>query len=470
MKALILGNNKINPDVAGILAENGIGAEILADISGMVKCSGEPGDYTIITKDGTEHYAAVIITEPPRYTGLTADGETSVCLADEAQTGQLFNPKRLDKILILLDYGEETPEYLAAEAVRLATRLAKSKKDVVFLSKTVKDAYTGGERSYRAARDAGVSFVKYESASVCHDAEADIFTIEANDGVFETKLQSPFLVTAVRGETAGMQAALKKLRLRRSTKDGINDDRFFLHGAMTLRRGIYYLNPALTASGEEQNLKEIMTPLMEDLTAVSADGYVREIIRGMTIPEVDPNKCAFCYSCFRACPHGALDPDNAAAAMKVIEPLCQACGICEAICPGQAISRKGAETAPAAGGKCKIYLCENGAAQAFDETLPLLGDRGRLIDSARIACGGSVGAEMVAGDFKDYDTVVVACCVGDACRHMDGDRRACRQMGRVANALNKAGLGGKRARVLHCSHAMKDVLKDQLTAILEELN
>ncbi|MCL2492426.1 MAG: hydrogenase iron-sulfur subunit [Clostridiales bacterium] len=470
MNALILGNNKINAEAARVLAESGVGAEVLTDVSEILKFSGEPGGYTVVTQDGTARFTSVIVTEPPRYAAVEADGGTSVCLADEAETERLFDPKRRDKILILLDFAEETPEYLAAKAVRLAARLAKDKKDVVFLSKTVKSGYGDGELCDREARNAGVQFVKYEKASVRYDAGEDIFCVEANDGVFEISLRSPFLVTAGFEESGQLKRIAKKLRVRGSTKDGINDDRFFLYSAFTLRRGIYYLNPALTAGDEKQRVKEALQPLMEDMASIGADGYVREIIRGMEIPEVDPNKCAFCYSCYRACPHGALEPDGKASAMKVIEPLCQACAICEAICPAQAISRTGGGPAPAGGGKCKIYLCENGAAEAFDEILPSLGDRGRLIDSVRISCGGSVGAELLTGDFKDYETVIVACCVEDACRHMDGDKRACKQTGRVANLLNKAGLGGKHAHVIHTSLAMKDVMKEQLTHILEESN
>jgi Fe-S-cluster-containing hydrogenase component 2 len=249
-----------------------------------------------------------------------------------------------------------------------------------------------------------------------------------------------------------------------------------MYPAFTTRRGIYYLNPALVMPDKEQSVRQAMPSIIEDMVAIAKDDYPREIIRGWQFPEVDPNKCAFCYSCFRACSHGALEPDLEASSMKVVEPLCQACGTCMAICPGEAIKRKDSAEAPdfakAAGrqtgkGRCKIYCCENGAAQAFESALPSLGGLGQGIACERVACGGSVSTDKLANDFRDYETVIVACCIEDACRHIDGDRRACKQSLRAAELLRKAGLGSRRLEVINVSHAMSDVMKDNILSVLE---
>jgi len=138
-----------------------------------------------------------------------------------------------------------------------------------------------------------------------------------------------------------------------------------------------------------------------------------------------------------------------------------------ALCPGEAIKRKDAVVQGAVKGRSKIYCCENGAAGAVEEVLPSLGECVKAIDVERVACGGSVSADRLAVDFRDYKTVIIACCVEDACRHMDGDRRACKQSLRTAELLQKAGLASRRIEVIKASHVMGAVMKDKILGILE---
>ena len=376
--------------------------------------------------------------------------------------------------MILLDYAEETPEYMTARGIGLAKRLSEKKKDVTFLSKTVKSGFGGSEIRYLEARNSGAAFVKYEKASLSYDEERGKFIIEAGDGVFDLSIATPYVISVKSGETPELEIISKKLRLyKKNKKDknqngGLNDDKFFLYPAFSTRRGVYYVNPALISPDMEQSVRQAVFAITADMAAIKAPGYVKEINRGFNFPEVDPDKCAFCYSCYRACVHGALEPDIGLSAMKVMESECEACGTCIAICPGEAIARKDSRRQPAGKGKYKIYCCENGAAYGFESLRPFLGEYGRIMDSERVACGGSVGADMLANDFKDYETVIVACCVEDACRHMDGEKRACRQVRRAAELLQKAGLAKKRVEIINVSHEMKNLMKDKILNILGE--
>ena len=508
MNVLILGRNAINAELEKNLAGRGIATMVMPDAAEIVKFKGQPGEYAVTTPAGKYSFTSVIITEAPQFEGITVCGGVSINLMNDDETGELLagkppaNLKPDEKIVILLDYAEETPEYITAKAIDLAKRLAERKKEVLVLSKVVKSGYGDNELKYREARNAGVTFVKYGKLALGYDEEADRFRAEANDGVFDITIDTPCLVSVTGKETPELKSISKKLRLYNRQDGRINDDRFFLYPAFTTRRGIYYLNPALVMPDKEQSVKQAIPSIIEDMAAIGDSGYIREIIRdcgtggsALQFPEIDPNKCAFCYSCFRACPHGALEPDLEASAMKVVEPECEACGTCMAICPGEAIKRKAppagkgepAQPAPrdsdeprgglpprrdfaaqpAGRGRCKIYFCENGAAEAFKDALPSLGEYGKTIASERVTCGGSVGTDKLVNDLKNYETVIVACCVEDACRHMEGDRRACKQTLRSAELLRKAGIGNRRVKVIKVSGAMSGVMKDNILSILE---
>jgi NAD-dependent dihydropyrimidine dehydrogenase PreA subunit/coenzyme F420-reducing hydrogenase delta subunit len=490
MKVLILGKSTVNAEIEKILScplslapGESIETAVIQDASQIIKFRGEPGNYTVTTSDGSYSFASVLITEPPRFEGIAAGGGVTLNLMDEGETGKLDSLKTAEKIVILLDYAEETPEYITAKAMDIAKRLAGKKKEVVFLSKTVKSAAGGNELRYREARNSGVAFVKYEKLTLNYDEEADRFKITANDGVFDFNIDTPYVLSAAGSQTPELKTISKKLRLYLKP-DGINDDRFFLYPAFTARQGIYYLNPALVIPGEE-SVRQAALSIMEDMTAAKT---VKD-----RHPEVDKDKCAFCYSCFRACPHGALEPDLEANAMKVVQPLCQNCGACMAICPGEAIRRKEQRTisneqlaisnekTEKTGSEkqsddsketayCKIYCCENGAAAAFEEALPSLGEHAKVIDCEQVACGGSVSTDRLVNDFKEYKTVIVACCHEGSCRHIDGDKRACKQSLRTAELLNKSGLGGRRVEVIRASHASGGVIKENILNILEGTN
>ena len=72
----------------------------------------------------------------------------------------------------------------------------------------------------------------------------------------------------------------------------------------------------------------------------------------LAVAEVDPKKCAVCYTCPRLCPHSAITVELYAekniytipgredkwGAAKVDPAACYGCGICVAECPAKAIT------------------------------------------------------------------------------------------------------------------------------------
>jgi len=298
MRALILGKNAINAEIEKYLSSEGVDTVTIPDVSEIVKINGEPGSFVATTQVGMFGFSAVVITEPPQFAAFTADGETTTNLMDGAETDKLCNLKTSEKIVILLDHGEETGEYIAAEAICQAKRFAEKKKNVVFLSKTVKSGYGGGELRVQEARDAGVSFIKYDSLTLNYDNETGVFNIKASDGVFDLDINTPYVLSAVVEEGAGLKAISKKLRLRTEADGKLLEGRFFLYPAFQAKRGVYYFNPSFVLPDEGQKIGQAMRSIAEDMAALEADGYLAETIRGWQFPEVDTGKCAFCYSCY----------------------------------------------------------------------------------------------------------------------------------------------------------------------------
>ena len=99
-----------------------------------------------------------------------------------------------------------------------------------------------------------------------------------------------------------------------------------------------------------ESLIEARAVVQEVMALLSKGSYTYDL----AVAEVDPKKCAVCYTCPRLCPHAAITVEKygeknvyAAAgtgngtkwgAAKVDPAACYGCGICVAECPARAIT------------------------------------------------------------------------------------------------------------------------------------
>ena len=441
LNVLIIGNSPANGSLAEGLQNAGFAAETLTD-SGAITRVRRCGETYAVRTDEKEYTAsAVIITEPP--------------------DSNLANPEKIKgpaKVVFLLDHASETPEYLTTTALVSAISMKKAKKEVFFLSRFVKAASDGLEELYLEARRTGITFIKYETAEIDFDEEKNSYTIKAFDGLFETIIETPHLVSAEEPDLTALTALAKKLRLTA-------DDTFFLHPGMTTRRGVFYLGSAIINGRDPaESLSKILPSIIAEIKACHTNRHLG------SYAVIDAEKCAFCYTCYRVCAHAALEPDSEAAAMACVKSACMGCGACAAICPGEAIVMEGEpdKTEGTSPSGCKVFCCENSAGPALQELVKELGETAANLSITEMPCGGRLGQEAITGALVAYEKVLVAVCIDDACRHMDGGKRACRQTERTIALLEKSGLSAGRIKCVKISHAMPGVLKDSLASFLAD--
>lgn len=467
MNVLIVGSSSVNGPLAQELAVRGYGSSVVNNLAEIKRVRGEPGAYVAVTREREIPAVGIIVTQPPDTERLQIGDGLALSLQQPDLIEQLEAAEPEDRIVFLLDYAAETPEYLTLEALLTVRALAAKKRKAVFLSRFVKTAQSGMEKAYREARRAGVTFIKYENIR-CDYIDGQ-FVISADDGVFESEYKTSFLVAAGAECASPAEEIIRKLRLAKSNHGFVNGNKYFLSPALTTRRGVYYLHPGLTERERELEVRKALPAICGEL------GEIAREPRPPVYAVVDKEKCAFCYSCHRACPHAALEPDLENRAMRCTESACTACGTCVAICPGQAISLE-SETLELAtlevdrksAGRCKVFCCENSAYPAMMEAARLLGEDGNRLDIVKVPCGGRVGQEKIAGAIAGYDKVLLAVCVEDACRHMVGDRRARQHAGKMMDTALQMKLPGKKIACIQASHAMKRSLADKVRAFLSD--
>lgn len=457
MNILIVGKNKINNTLEQCIQSEGYTPIVIENAMSIQSFEGQAGDFVAKTTDGTFHAQFVVVTEEP---ASNPSGNKYLPFSDDT-VKSLFSVDFAKPILFLLDFEVDSSESDTIFALQSAIVLAKKKRKVVFLSKFVRTAGENIESLYKEARIDGVTFVKYEDLKISFDSENNTFDVFASDGVIDLSFKTPYVLKPSTEPSSIYPTLTKKLRIKTYKNNVgnsiVNEDRYFLNPVLTGRKGVYYINPNGVFGTE--SISYILSSIKEEPHKLAVENFA----------VVDSYKCAFCYTCFRACPHAAMEPDVKAAAMVNRNTACDGCGICVSVCPADAIKLNGeqvAEKPVKKAGKMKIFCCENSAELALKQILPELGTCASKIDFESVPCGGRISLEVLAGALRSYDKIVVAVCVDQACKHFDGNKRACLQANKLTEQLKKAGVDSDRVEYLQVSHAMTGVLKDKLAAIM----
>lgn len=488
MKIAIIGNRIGNNYFVSALEKAGHSISFIDPLLFSSKINGEPGNFLISTAERSYEATSVII--------LAEDfSELWINTKNQRRPLSLLNSTRnitndfigLD-ITILLDYPCETDAHVAVRAVQQAVSLAKVRNNIVVFSRFFKAPGNELEKLYDEARKNGVIFVKYLSIEkIDHAMDTDKWEIVAIDEFGQVINSSDILIDTLIDKNKQMSndsftVKLKKAGLRQELIDSGISSRFFAYPGLTNRKGIYIcrqgmdfevsgdregfvekiiadLNSMQTHSLPAQNISEsyITVPI---ISAPENGGEIAGDILGEII--IDAAKCAFCYTCFRACPHGAMVPDYKNSIMMNQPKACDLCGICTSICPANAVSLSSSllsnqkeVVVSEKRNKFLVLSCSNSAYIAAEN----LNDSdnnynsNNKIEFRKIACGGEISTGTLLEALKSYTGVIVAVCHDKACRHLDGSRRAEQAVNKTLTLLKKVGLDDGRLMLVKLSHA-----------------
>ncbi len=443
MKVAVLGKSRLNGMLKEQLLMEGLNPVFLDSLDEIKSISGEAGEFLIKMREETVEADCIMVSGEP------------LRLEDGGDVQENGKP-----VVILLDHPEESPAYLTEAALVKAIQLAGKQKKVFYLSRFMRVSGSGLEELYKQARNKGVVFVRYNKIDIDRDNETGILHLRIEDEYDEFIIETYALIRAVEpegGMNAGKVEKLLKLKLDKGRY--ASGSSYFLSPSVTSREGVYFLEGALAGNLNEEMLQQIRFSISE----------IKAGTAGKTeYAEVDPGKCAFCYTCYRACPHSAMFPDYENSAMKNLNKACQACGICVSVCPADAIEIKGRNYGAGIMPNClMVYCCENSGEIAMGGIADQLAEICDKIGIAGVSCGGELTAEKMMNALKLYEKVLCVTCMEDACRHYDGNKRARLQVARAKEMLKAAGLDENRVTHMQVSHAMPNVLRDSIRSLLK---
>jgi len=222
----------------------------------------------------------------------------------------------------------------------------------------------------------------------------------------------------------------------------------------TNRRGIF-------AAGASRALQSITARGLDGANAALAVHELRDTggRPGDGAPKIRAGHCIRCLTCYRVCPHRAIQLNGRP---EVMPEACEGCGICVAECPREAMTLDGqgrsalavqatADLAAPAGEsfvpKMVAFCCRRSAAAAAEQAACFEPELPKGLRVVEIPCAGGLSQDHILAAFKHRaDGVLVLACHDGNCHSERGNRYARRRTEQIADLLGRIGFESDRLR------------------------
>lgn len=199
------------------------------------------------------------------------------------------------------------------------------------------------EKLYKEARSKGVIFIRYEvDDKPVIEASGDRLSITVKDHVLgrPLKIEVDRLTLASGVNPNDIKDLVEAFKGQRDAEGFLLEAHMKLRPVDQATDGQYLAGLTHYPKPIEETITQAQAAAARATTMLSRDS----IMVGGVVAVVDPEKCAVCCTCVRACPVSVPkivpnEDDFAARGHANIEQaICQGCGVCVSECPGKAIS------------------------------------------------------------------------------------------------------------------------------------
>jgi len=284
--------------------------------------------------------------------------EMEKLLAESRDLPPTWKGQPVKTVTFILDLTNDDIKIPTVNAIKQAVILQEKGCHVAVAARDLKVSVSGMELLYRQAREKGVLFFKYDEPPVVSHT-GDGISVEVQDMTVLRKeeretvsLPSDLVVI---GETFAADPETLELcrvmKLRAGAGGALMEDNPQFLRVMSNRRGIFLAGACRFPQVITESLSEAHAVVQEVKALLHEGAYTPE----NPVAEVDPPKCAVCYTCVRLCPHAAIgverygdrniysapaekNGDTLWGAARVDPAACFGCGICVAECPARAIT------------------------------------------------------------------------------------------------------------------------------------
>ncbi len=293
----------------------------------------------ILVATGAEEYRPEILG-----LGTLASVITQTDFGTALENGSL-DERQHSRVVMLQCAGSRDEEHLpycsrvccnhaVKNGLRFKELFPKARVDVLYRDMR---CYGLGEIDYRAARQAGINFIRFdpETNPVKINALETGIDITVTDPSIRlpVRLHPDLLVLSTGMKPRETEELASMLRVPR------NEAGFFIEAHAKLRpvdlpsEGLFMAGTAHGPKSSTETIAQAQAAVARVATLLSKKSLKMSGI----VSKVDPTNCAVCLTCVRACPYGVPFINDQHSA-EINPALCQGCGICVAECPAKTIS------------------------------------------------------------------------------------------------------------------------------------
>ncbi len=397
-------------------------------------------------------------------------------LAGSGQAAESIGKEK--RVAFLVGFGQEGNPLAMRRVMQAAQSVQDHGGQAYVYVNNIKVAAHGLEALYRSNRDSGVIYFKLHDRP---EIEPDGSRIVSLDPVLgqEVALEPDVVVVEEALQTSEEAPKLAQLlRIDLGPWNFLQENNVHRFPICSNREGIFVV-------GGSRDVADLSWAWTD---AANAALEVHKFLGDGTklAPEakavVDKEKCCFCLTCYRCCPHGAITWDDKPA----ISPIaCQACGICASECPQDAIQILAFEdqsiaaqldqslSASSQAPDIVAFCCENSSLEALKMAKLFSLDLPAGLKTVHVPCAGKVDQDYLFSAFlKGADGVVVLSCHPGNCKSVRGNTFAGWRVENVQRMLKNAGMDPQRLRceslASNMGHEMATILSD-LERQLKEL-
>jgi len=417
----------------------------------LLKCRGEIGDFrlTYRTKTGKtrEVKTSTIV--------VNTDAEMEKPFANLPSFTDELKIEEGDVLIFVQDYQTLSPAVMSSKGLEKAISVVREFPDlqIYYFYRSMR-FINDNDKLYEEARKEGIVFLKYEEGSLSINASSSEVSYQRED--ISLKLQGEIVVAPIFKPLESLERIARILNLEMGPAGFLQPENVYLQPTLSGRRGVYLLGGSRGPTAYSSQATEIEYTLNEIEYSIQD---IKPLVSDRR--EVDDQKCILCYTCYRVCPHGAIERDEKLDAMKVLNLACQGCNNCISHCPASAISIVETDQEAVKPG-LRVMMCENSAWTSWEK----LQDKERFSDLVleKIPCAGSIEKEDIYHYLRDPgDRILILGCFEESCKHFSGDRRASRIVNEVNERLKALNLGENRVIFKQLAPRMEEDLADLLS-------
>ncbi len=452
----------------------------------VIGLDGFPGAFTVrLLENGQtvkKDFGAIVLAleavpqyDKSKYGGVEL-GADVLSLSQFINAGKDYAGKKVSFAL-----GKADGDSLFSFAVVLKAALdlkEKGASEVSVIYEDMKICADGLEQEYERARKVGVNFLKYtRDFQITRFASGIAFMYREPFLADPAKIAADYIVLAEDFVPAPGTLELAEIFDIRTGPGGFfqKDNVHFLP-IRSNRAGIFFVGSCHGPIHGTDLYNEIEAVLAE----VSAFAKGKVSVPSLQ-PKVEAEKCAACLTCYRCCPHHAIEIvhgeeyNNMYFSAARMNPLaCQRCGVCAAECPGKAIqlplySDQEILFEVKQPARIVAYACENSGflASEFAKTLdPELQNDLQIVE---VPCSGKIDLIYLLKALENgADGVMLCVCHKENCKFVWGNDRAEQRKERAQQILNQIGLG-ERIDFVHVAANQGNQFNTAVKAMAEKI-